>query len=246
VAVLLKLSQKVPSLACIVMPAAVQLSVTAETSRQRPQGLLEALAESLRTSAFSEFLRAFEEWILPSTALPQTSGLVLSAGLCPEREEEFLSLLINKMFALEQVTQAAAYLVSFLSKTDSHILVPAAAYLLKFTKRSIVRRETRPQGYTVLKYLCYLCCAQPLVLEEISEGLKKLFKSKKVNIKRVAFDYSTDPSALLDRIGFKGFVKREELELPFRRHQPNKTPSKRRRTEDIETLSLETEESDSN
>jgi hypothetical protein len=246
VAVLLKLAHKVPSLACIVMPAAVQLSVKAETSRQRPQELLEALAESLQTSAFAEFLRAFEEWILPSTALPQTSGLVLSAGLRPECEEEFLSLLINKMFALEQVPQAAAYLVSFLSKTDSHILVPSAAYLLKFSKKAIVRKETRPQGYTVLKYLCYLCCAQPLVLEEISEGLKKLFKSRKINIKRVAFDYSIDPSGLLDRIGFKGFVKREELELPFRRHQPNKTPSKRRRTEDIETLSLETEESDIN
>lgn len=290
---MVKLSIEVPCLSSVVMPAAIQLAVAAESSRRPSKALLAAIAESLNSSAFSVFLSAFETYILPSTALPLTGSLLLAAkqlpspcsfndafaseltvsgeskGLAnssakaahsqsrprrlseapiswPEKEEEFLSLLINKMFALEHVPQAAAYLVSFLSKTTSHILVPAASYLLKFTKKSIARKETRLQGYCVLKYLCYLCCAQPLVLEEIAGELQRLFKSKKINIKKVPFDYSVDPSPLLDRLGFKGFAKREELELPFRRCQTQMTPTKHRRTDDAEALNLETEESDTN
>eukprot|EP00359_Climacostomum_virens_P001913 CAMPEP_0204899560 /NCGR_PEP_ID=MMETSP1397-20131031/1924_1 /ASSEMBLY_ACC=CAM_ASM_000891 /TAXON_ID=49980 /ORGANISM="Climacostomum Climacostomum virens, Strain Stock W-24" /LENGTH=525 /DNA_ID=CAMNT_0052067533 /DNA_START=498 /DNA_END=2071 /DNA_ORIENTATION=+ len=150
--------------------------------------VLEHINSHVSLDLFRLLMPSFTKLILP-TFETKYSQLVLWALLntsLSDIQEEFVSAMINNLYACFNVTASAAYLVSFLSSIETGVTTEASLYLAKFIRNALKKQQMRHDANVVTKYLFHLIYKRPALLEnkDLVRQVARLVKSQHLKLSK--------------------------------------------------------------
>lgn len=148
--------------------------------------VLEHIQSYKSLSLFRTLMLSFEKLVVPTfeTKYSQLVMWALLSSDIPHIQEEFVSAMINNIYANQHVPPSAAYLVSFFTNIEAAVMPEATLFLVKYTRAALKKRSLRNDAVEVAKYLFHLIYKRPVLLEskELTEHLAVLVKSRKLKV----------------------------------------------------------------
>lgn len=161
------------------------------------------------------FLNVFSDIILP-TANPQylqTIILIFCEKGGTEFIERFVTMLLNKIKLRQSVEYAFAYLVSYLTKFSTDILVTSTRLAIRRAIRFTQRGSKLDLFYIAVKYIAFLACQRPEILE--LEEFVAMVNHPTQPLQKVQLHMHANYDQVIEAVSYEMTPSYDDFFLPF-------------------------------